>query len=70
MFVCVCVCVCVSVQLDQLNRNLTVILRNKSHLESTVMDPVILPSFILLTLTKCRKPAILYVNQKHSLLEV
>jgi hypothetical protein len=58
------------VQLDQMNLNLTVILHNKSHLESMGMDPAILPSFILLTLTKCRKRAILYVNQKHSLSEV
>jgi hypothetical protein len=64
---CVCVCVCVCVQLDQMNLNLTVTLRNKSHLESMGTDRAILPSFILLTLTKCRKPAILHVNQKHSL---
>ena len=65
-----CKCVCVCVQLDQMNLNLTVILHNKSHLESTGMDPAILPSFISLTLTKCRKPAILYVNQTHNLLAV
>jgi len=67
---CVCVCVCVCMQLDQMTLNLTVILHNKSHLESIGMDSAILPSFILLTLTKCRKPAILYVNQMHSLLAV
>jgi hypothetical protein len=61
---------CVCVQLDQMSCNLTVILHNKSHLESTGMDGAILPSFSLLTLTKCRKPAVLYVNQNHSLLAV
>jgi len=57
----------VCVQLDQMNLNLTVILHNKSHLESIGMDSAILPSFILLMLTKFRKSATLYVNQKHSL---
>jgi len=67
---CLNVCVCVCTQLDQVNPNFIVILHNKSHLESTRMDSAILPSLNLLTLTKCRKPAILYVNQKHSLLAV